>query len=136
MKLYHGTTEEYAERILESGFMVKTGRSWGMGSGVYLTPDLECAKKYGETILEVDIKEDVLEEILDLDNSEYTLDGIRQEANHNEFSRQYKYEGDKIASYVLEELMYFGLKAQFYEGNHICFFSLDELIEKENIKIL
>ena len=106
MKLYHGTTEEYAGRILESGFMVKTSGSWMLGSGVYLTPDLECAKRYGETILEVDIEEDILEEILDLDNSEYTLDGIKQEANHNEFSSQYKYEGDKIASYILEELMY------------------------------
>jgi|GEM_PF-5062198 hypothetical protein len=135
MKLYHGTTKEYAQKILENNFSIKRSGSWILGSGVYFTPDLECAERYGETILAVDVDEDIIEtEILDLDATDHTLDGITEKAQINEYSNQYKTEGDRIASYVIEELMFYGLKADFKEGTHICLFSIDGIIEKEDIK--
>ena len=134
MKLYHGTTKEYAQKILENNFSIKRSGSWILGSGVYFTTDFECAERYGETILAVDVDEDVLEEILDLDATDHTLDEIIIEASKNEYSSQYKSEGDRITSYVVEELMFFGLKADFKEGTHICLFSIDGIIEKEDIE--
>ena len=134
MKLYHGTTKEYAQKILENNFTIKSSGSWVLGSGIYFTPNIECAKRYGETILAVDIDEDILEEILDLDATDHTLDEIIIEASKNEYSSQYKSEGDRITSYVVEELMFFGLKADFKEGTHICLFSIDGIIEKEDIE--
>ena len=56
-KLYHGTTRENGENIIkEQSFNLnKTGENWGVtyGKGIYLTPILEEAKRYGDMVLVV-----------------------------------------------------------------------------------
>lgn len=63
MLLYHGTTRDNGENIIkEQSFNLdRTGENWGVtyGKGVYLTPNLEEAKRYGDMVLVVkcEIKE-------------------------------------------------------------------------------
>ena len=54
MKMYHGTTAANAQSIMENGF---NPSSDGMlGQGVYLSADIEKAKRYGSSILVVEAK--------------------------------------------------------------------------------
>ena len=57
MLLYHGTSLEAAKSILskQSFDLTKCGEGWGStyGDGIYLTPNLEDAKMYGEKVLKI-----------------------------------------------------------------------------------
>lgn len=60
MKLYHGTDEASAARILSEGFDVDALRRSDPGDfgwGVYLTSSLPRARAYGSVVLEVEVDE-------------------------------------------------------------------------------
>ncbi|CAE7224056.1 unnamed protein product [Symbiodinium natans] len=54
MKMYHGTTAANAQSILENGF--KPSSNGMLGKGVYVSADIEKAKRYGHSVLEVEAK--------------------------------------------------------------------------------
>ena len=58
MLLYHGTTRDNGKNIIkhQSFNLDRTGENWGTtyGKGVYLTPNIEEAKKYGDMILVIE----------------------------------------------------------------------------------
>ena len=51
MKFYHGTTSEKWKQIQSEGILFGIGESYRY---TYLTPDIEMAKKYGDTVIEVE----------------------------------------------------------------------------------
>eukprot|EP00928_Gymnodinium_smaydae_P084478 TRINITY_DN6774_c0_g4_i1.p1 TRINITY_DN6774_c0_g4~~TRINITY_DN6774_c0_g4_i1.p1 ORF type:complete len:709 (-),score=73.10 TRINITY_DN6774_c0_g4_i1:194-2320(-) len=51
--MYHGTSEEAAQRILQEGFRPSTDGM--LGSGIYLSRDVQKAQRYGSAILKVDV---------------------------------------------------------------------------------
>ena len=54
MKMYHGTNAANAQSIMENGFNASSGGM--LGQGVYLSADIEKAKRYGSSILVVEAK--------------------------------------------------------------------------------
>eukprot|EP00435_Cladocopium_sp_Y103_P046926 s1358_g13.t1 len=54
MRMYHGTTHANAQSIMENGFNPSSGGM--LGQGVYLSADIEKAKRYGSSILVVEAK--------------------------------------------------------------------------------
>lgn len=54
MKMYHGTTYANAQSIIDNGFNTSSGGM--LGQGVYLSADIEKAKRYGSSILVVEAK--------------------------------------------------------------------------------
>lgn len=62
MILYHGTDIKHADNIISHGFdLTKCGTGFGttFGNGIYLTPDINVAKCYGNTILKIKIKDGI-----------------------------------------------------------------------------
>ena len=53
--MYHGTTKERARQILKDGAF-KQSDSGMLGRGVYLSDDIEKAKRYGDAIFTVEVK--------------------------------------------------------------------------------
>jgi len=135
MKLYHGTDNKNVEKILQNGFQTKRSGAWALGRGIYFTPDINEAANYGDSILEVEVEDEIIEEeILDLGDNGHDLEELKNKANNYEYAQDYKDEGDKIVSYVIEELMLCGIKFNFDVGVHICFFNVDGLFENGDIK--
>mgnify|MGYP001805821149 CR=1 FL=1 len=57
LQLFHGTSNENANKILQDGFKIeKFSGTQPMGVGVYLTPDSNLARYFGNAILAVDVK--------------------------------------------------------------------------------
>ena len=54
MKMYHGTTPANAKSIMKTGF--NPSSSGMLGEGVYVSSDIEKAKRYGSAILTVEVK--------------------------------------------------------------------------------
>ena len=54
MKMYHGTTYENGQSIIKNGFNPSSGGM--LGQGVYLSADIEKAKRHGSSILVVEAK--------------------------------------------------------------------------------
>mmetsp|Transcript_33443 Transcript_33443/g.93841 ORF Transcript_33443/g.93841 Transcript_33443/m.93841 type:complete len:210 (+) Transcript_33443:78-707(+) len=54
MTMYHGTSEARARAILQGGFKPSSGGM--LGAGVYVSADLAKARKYGDTILDLEVK--------------------------------------------------------------------------------
>lgn len=61
MKLYHGTSEENANRILLEGFRKPPEKD----KGLHFTTNIEQAKEYGDVVLECEIKD--MEQVLFFD---------------------------------------------------------------------
>lgn len=56
-KFYHGTSKERAGDILKNGFKLSDSQDMFYGKGLYLKDTLQGAKIYGDTILEVELKD-------------------------------------------------------------------------------
>lgn len=54
MTMYHGTSQSNAQSIVASGFRPSTGGM--LGAGVYVTADPAKAKRYGNTLITVEVK--------------------------------------------------------------------------------
>eukprot|EP00438_Fugacium_kawagutii_P005531 Skav221843 [mRNA] locus=scaffold126:111743:112354:+ [translate_table: standard] len=54
MKMFHGTTATNAQSIMKNGFKPSSGGM--LGPGVYVSADIEKAKKYGDSVLMVEAK--------------------------------------------------------------------------------
>ena len=54
MTMYHGTSQSNARSIVANGFRPSTGGM--LGAGVYVTADPEKAKRYGNTLITVEVK--------------------------------------------------------------------------------
>lgn len=60
MKLYHGTSIENKEKILEEGFKTTYGN---YGECLYLAVDKDLAYDYGDEIIEVEIEDEFIKEM-------------------------------------------------------------------------
>ena len=64
IKVYHGTTEEAAERIAAEGFRLpRESGEWFEGRGVYFSSDPDRARVHGPVVLETEIDLDDFEEL-------------------------------------------------------------------------
>lgn len=55
MKLYHGTSSQNAQRIMQDGFALFSSDQAVFGQGVYFTADKDHAKQYyGDHVIEID----------------------------------------------------------------------------------
>eukprot|EP00438_Fugacium_kawagutii_P006162 Skav207450 [mRNA] locus=scaffold3545:35731:36342:+ [translate_table: standard] len=54
MKMFHGTTAANAQSIMKNGFKPSSGGM--LGPGVYVSADIEKAKRYGTSILILEVK--------------------------------------------------------------------------------
>ncbi len=48
--MYHGTSTFNASRIVSQGFQISTGYNQMLGNGLYVSKDIEKAKRYGEVV--------------------------------------------------------------------------------------
>jgi hypothetical protein len=77
--LYHGTSQDAAQAIVDTGFQPSDARSNLLGTGVYFTEDLTYAGAYGESAATGDVPSDI--RILDMVAMDKRIADLVQELN-------------------------------------------------------
>ena len=84
--LYHGTSQEAAQAIVDAGFQPSDARSNLLGTGVYFAEDLTYAGAYGESAAGGDVPSDI--RILDMVAMDRRIADLVQELNLGPLERR------------------------------------------------
>jgi hypothetical protein len=84
--LYHGTSQDAGQAIIDTGFRASSARSNLLGSGIYFADDLRYAGAYGEVAAGGDVPSDI--RILDMVAMDRRIADLVQELNLGPLERR------------------------------------------------